>query len=65
MIFDFLGSLKTKTQKCLMGLFNTSKNAYTLQLHTFSVYELQKSRTKSATTPKFCTFLLFCPKRGL
>ena len=26
--FDFLGSLKTKTQKCLIGLFDTSKDAH-------------------------------------
>ena len=47
------------------NIFTNGKKLLTLQLHTPSVYELQLFRIKSATTPQFSMFLLFCPKRGL
>ena len=38
--FDFLGSLKTKTQKCLMGPFSTSKNAHLKD--DFKIYNINQ-----------------------
>ena len=52
-------------KESIFNIFKYGKKLHTLQLPTSSVYELQYSRIKSATTPQFSTFFLFCKKRGV